>query len=31
MDINLTTVVEIIDMRHKVFEVDIFFWNIEEI
>ena len=25
MDINLTTVVEIIDMRHKVFEVDIYF------
>ena len=30
MDINLTNVVEIIDMRHNVFEVDLFFETLKK-
>ena len=30
MNINLTNIIEIVDMRHKIFEVDLFFETLKK-
>ena len=30
MNINLTNIIEIVDMRHKIFEVDLFFERLKK-